>query len=108
MLSIDWRASLPFFEKTLPELRNTMSCCGRVRAVVAEIPDVETAGLRIQPRRSSDVVFEYVGRTSLTVRGPVTGAIYRFQRKGSRVSVRARDSVALAAVPNLRRVHISS
>ena len=84
-----------------------MSCCGRIRVVVAENPDTGTVGLRIQPHRSNDVAFEYVGRTSLTVRGPVTGAVYRFQRKGSRVSVRARDSVALAGVPNLRRVQVS-
>jgi len=83
-----------------------MSCCGRIRAIVAQIPDVGPAELPSPAHRPSDILFEYVGRTSLTVRGPVTGTVYRFQRKGSRVSVRTRDALAIAAVPNLRRVRL--
>ena len=81
-----------------------MSCCGKARFAVTEIEDVQTARLPIQQRRPGEVAFEYVGRTGLTVRGPITGAVYRFKRKGSKVFVRAKDSVALSMVPGLRRV----
>ena len=49
-------------------------------------------------------VFEYVGRTSLTVIGPATRASYRFDRPGSRVLVDGRDQASLATVPVLRQV----
>lgn len=50
------------------------------------------------------VPFEYVGATGLTVMGPFTGRRYRFEGRGSRVSVDPRDAPSLAAVPHLRRV----
>jgi hypothetical protein len=39
----------------------------------------------------------------MTVRGPVTGRVYRFAGPGSTVSVDTRDAPSLVAVPNLRR-----
>lgn len=66
--------------------------------------DYQTAGFQIPPRHRDDVEFEYIGRTALTVRGPITGIGYRFKRAGSRVFVRAKDSTAVAAVPQLRRL----
>jgi hypothetical protein len=50
------------------------------------------------------VDFEYVGRTTLTTRGPVTGRVYRFGAPGSRVAVDVRDQASIAAVPHLRRI----
>jgi hypothetical protein len=50
------------------------------------------------------MVFEYVGRTGLTVAGPVSGRRYRFEETGARVAVDPRDRPALAAVPMLRQV----
>jgi hypothetical protein len=49
------------------------------------------------------VVFEYVGRTGLTVLGPITGHRYRFAGPGAKVPVDSRDAASLAAVPNLER-----
>lgn len=53
---------------------------------------------------SNRPVFEYVGRTGLTVTGPVSGARYRFDRPGERVAVDARDRAALSNIPVLRPV----
>jgi hypothetical protein len=63
-----------------------------------------TAPFHIPARHRDDVEFEYIGRTALTVRGAATGIVYRFKRTGSRVFVRAKDSAALAAVAQLRRL----
>lgn len=47
--------------------------------------------------------FQYVGHTSLTVRGPLTGRIYHFVSSGTVLSVDPRDAPSLAAVPQLVR-----
>jgi len=49
-------------------------------------------------------VFEYVGRTGLTVASPVTGNRYRFDRAGARLVVDPRDSRWLLSVPNLSMI----
>lgn len=79
-----------------------MSCCGKARAA-AGYPDVNVTPYENQPSRR-EVAFENIGRTGLTVRGPITGAVYRFAKPGSKVFVSAKDSSALQAVPNLRRL----
>ncbi|WP_437831024.1 hypothetical protein [Sorangium sp. So ce1153] len=58
------------------------------------------------PRREapSGVVFEYTGKTGLTVIGPVSGTKYRFDRPGALVIVDARDRPGVAAVPNLKQI----
>jgi hypothetical protein len=50
------------------------------------------------------VYFEYVGRTTLTAVGPVSGKHYRFVGPGAQLIVDPRDKLSLAAVPNLRQV----
>jgi hypothetical protein len=82
-------------------------CCGRNR----------TGNQYTSPNRFSAVqapvsfgvqsgpVFEYTGRTALTVTGPITGAHYRFHQHGSRLHVDPSDSAALARVPVLRPIH---
>ncbi len=50
------------------------------------------------------VYFRYVGRTGLTVVGPITGTRYRFDRNGAVIPVDAKDGRSLAAIANLRRV----
>jgi len=50
------------------------------------------------------VYFEYVGKTGLTVVGPITGSRYRFDGPGAIVAVDGRDASPVAAVPNLRQV----
>jgi hypothetical protein len=57
-----------------------------------------------QPALHYAVIFEYVGLTSLTAAGPVTGKRYRFEAKGTRVAVDPRDRRAMAGVPHLRQV----
>jgi hypothetical protein len=49
------------------------------------------------------VLVEYVGSSSLSVIGTVTGKHYRFERTGSKQRVDVRDAVALDRVPWLRR-----
>jgi hypothetical protein len=48
--------------------------------------------------------FEYIGHTGLTVIGLTTGIRYRFDHRGARLRVDARDAVAFQSVPLLRRV----
>jgi hypothetical protein len=57
-----------------------------------------------QAATHSTTVFEYVGRTALTVHGTVSRRVYRFERTGARVDVDSRDVVSLSAVPLLRRI----
>jgi hypothetical protein len=46
--------------------------------------------------------FEYVGRTALTVVGPISGARYRFERPDARIRIDQRDQPSLAKIPVLR------
>jgi hypothetical protein len=72
-----------------------MSCCGEGRkSMVRQVPVA----------RSTTALFEYVGRTALTIIGPGTRTSYRFDRPGSRVLIDGRDRASLAAVPVLRQV----
>jgi hypothetical protein len=80
-----------------------MGCCGKVRQSLGSAlrpaqPDSPT------PRRSLNVVFAYTGATAMTVRGPVSGRLYRFDRPGARLTVDPRDRPGLARVPHLREV----
>ena len=68
-----------------------MPCCGKKRATVRETiksaapPD---AGTEVSPRpQGSSVVFEYVGRTAMTVISPVWGQRYHFDRPGAKSEV---------------------
>lgn len=60
-------------------------------------------GMVPTPRVSSAQYFEYVGKTGLTVVGPVTGRRYRFASPGVLLAVDERDSPSMAGVPNLRK-----
>jgi hypothetical protein len=50
------------------------------------------------------VSFEYIGRTSLTAIGRITGRRYRFGMPGARVAVDLRDRHSLLSVPHLRQL----
>ncbi|HEV2853671.1 MAG TPA: hypothetical protein VHC97_12785 [Thermoanaerobaculia bacterium] len=54
-----------------------------------------------QPERH---FFRYVGRTSLTVAGPVSGKYYRFSAPGATVEADPGDAPSLEQVRQLRRV----
>jgi hypothetical protein len=73
-----------------------MSCCGRMRTEMHPVLPVA------QP--SAAALFEYVGKTGLTIIGPGTRTSYRFDRPGARVLVDGRDRASLAAVPTLRQL----
>ncbi len=87
-----------------------MSCCGGKRRAyfggqpVQQAPESSggVTGAREVPH--AGILFQYVGRTGMTVIGPITGRRYRFERGGAPVEVDARDSPGLFAVPNLERV----
>lgn len=46
--------------------------------------------------------YRYVGQTALTVRGPISGRLYRFDRPGITIATDPRDRRALSTVPMLR------
>jgi hypothetical protein len=95
-----------------------MGCCGRQRSQIQG-----TAPSRVQgaapahhvierpaaapvapPARRSTAYFRYLGKTGLTVVGPITGKRYRFDKPGDVVAVDLRDRRSIAGVPNLREV----
>lgn len=87
-----------------------MSCCGKKRASVVTQANLirKSAGVnpvvapaQIPPAFGGSIL-EYVGASGLTVRGPVSGHVYRFSKSGTRISVDARDTPYLLAIPQLR------
>jgi len=87
-----------------------MGCCGdkreqfhdrilapQSREIIAEASSLPSA------TPPSFVYFEYIGKTGLTVSGPITGRRYRFDVPGAVVAVEGRDAPSVSAVPNLRR-----
>jgi hypothetical protein len=84
-----------------------MPCCGQKREHVtpARPPQhVQPRPTATAPSARPPITFEYTGKTSLAVTGPITRASYRFLLPGAKVSVDARDAGAVAAVPNIRRI----
>ena len=85
-------------------------CCGKNRTAVSQTRvsstgrTVLTSPAFATKQRSSSAYFEYIGKTAMTVIGPVSGTTYRFAATGGRVTVDLRDCAHLAAVPNLVRV----
>jgi len=83
-----------------------MGCCGRSRERMKASPPPRNAppphAKATAP--AGTVVFEYTGRTRLTVIGPITHTRYEFAGFGARLYVDQRDSVSVATVPALRRV----
>ncbi len=75
-----------------------MACCGRNR--------IQQRMARTTPPAAplpSSVTLENVGASAVNVRGPVSGALYRFDRPGSRLEVDPRDLILLASLRQLRR-----
>ena len=68
-------------------------CCGRPR---------RSKPFLSAPPRVDGALFEYIGRTALTVAGPGSGATYRFAAPGARLKIDPRDHAAFARVPVLR------
>lgn len=74
-----------------------MPCCGKQRSQL--IGSYSSGGTA--PERH---FFRYLGRTSLTVAGPVSGKYYRFLAPGATVEADPRDAPSMEKVPHLRRV----
>jgi len=76
-----------------------MSCCGRHRMQIrANTPTHKVL------RRVAAPYFQYMGHSSLTVRGPKTGRTYRFYGRGAVLATDPRDRSGLSGIPDLRQV----
>jgi hypothetical protein len=74
-------------------------CCGRSRAGhrIAVANRAFAPPVAAPPHSRAQATFEYVGRTALTVFGPVSRVPYRFAAPGARLQVDPRDRQGLAA-----------
>ncbi len=85
-------------------------CCGRNReaaraAVMAGANRSAMSAPAPNPVSSTSVImFEYVGNGEASIRGPVSGQVYRFRQAGDRVRVDPRDRPGLVGVRTLRWV----
>jgi len=82
-------------------------CCGKnraaARAAVMAAGSARRGGVaHAAAPQVPAIIFEYVGSGTTSIRGPVSGRIYRFARPGDRLRVDPRDSSALAGVASLR------
>ena len=72
-----------------------MSCCGQTKP----LPSTQE-----QPAPAMHTVqFEYTGRTALSIVGPASGASYRFEQPGARMTIDYRDRASFARVPVLKQ-----
>lgn len=83
-----------------------MSCCGKLRAALRSPGPLNNVSAAPSYRAvaQSDINFEYSGQNPITVTGPLTGAVYRFQGRGARLRVHGADAPSLLSVPGLRPV----
>jgi hypothetical protein len=80
-------------------------CCGRNRAGFRPPAQSSVSAAPPPPARfHRGPRFEYLGKTALTVVGPVTGARYRFDRAGAQLPVNPYDSPGLARIAALRLI----
>ena len=59
--------------------------------------------IRNNMQQTANTVFEYIGKTALTVIGNISGRRYRFNRPGDLQSVDPRDVAGMFAVTVLRQ-----
>jgi len=80
-----------------------MGCCGRNRPV-QRVEDSGPPRVTFTHGATTNVqYFEYIGKTGLTVLGPITGRRYRFTHPGAKLAIDGRDGPSMTGVPNLRR-----
>lgn len=83
-----------------------MSCCGQKR-IQFPVPSSNRLRSSAHPQSppvvQQKVMFQYIGRTSIAVIGPISGIRYSFTGPGAQVEVDIRDRRSLAAVPHLRQ-----
>lgn len=79
-----------------------MSCCGSRRATFHPQMVSPTRSGNASYRPPTTIEFEYTGYGQLTVKGPATGVVYRFETHGRRLSVHGADAASLRAIPSLK------
>jgi len=87
-----------------------MCNCGNKRAGYARLSkNTSTQNIRenIPPKMWSDVNFKYIGKTSLTAVGSITGRHYRFNKPGDVQTIDYRDANAMMAIPVLNKISSS-
>lgn len=84
-----------------------MSCCGKPRFPAVDSEVWRGSGVRPNPATSRDidvtyVEFEYLGKTRLSIRGPLTGHLYSFGYPGAVSEVDSRDATYFTGLSKLR------
>jgi hypothetical protein len=83
-----------------------MCNCGSKRAEYNQQSNIAASHVKnTMPhmQQNTNSVFEYIGKTALTVIGNITGRRYRFNRPGDLQSIDTRDASGMQAVPVLRK-----
>ncbi|QEC67571.1 hypothetical protein FRZ67_09820 [Panacibacter ginsenosidivorans] len=84
-----------------------MCNCGKKRNEYSQQSNVAATQPKPQMipamQQNTNSVFEYTGKTALTVMGSITGRRYRFNRPGDMQSIDPRDAAGMMAVPVLQR-----
>jgi len=83
-----------------------MCNCGNKRSQYNQennASSIQTKTSIVTSKQYTNSIFEYVGKTALTVVGNITGRRYRFNRPGDLQSIDSRDAAGMLAVPVLRR-----
>jgi hypothetical protein len=88
-----------------------MGCCGNKRKAWQEQigqnkHDESDLSSLEQSDTNRSIIFEYTGSESISVKGIVSGKIYRFLKSGSRVEIDYADSFALMAEYDFRIVRV--
>jgi len=85
-----------------------MRCCGDKRARLAHVqgsrtsPTDASSSTESTARERKERTFEYVGDKGLTVRGAVSGKMYRFEARGDLIEVAHDDAFAMMAERDVR------
>ena len=83
-----------------------MCNCGKKRTEYSQQSNITATQMKTpvqQMQQNANSVFEYTGKTALTVMGNITGRRYRFNRPGDMQSIDPRDAAGMMAVPILRK-----
>lgn len=86
-----------------------MSCCGSKRESLKQsfASQVQEQTEQHPTKMWNDVLFEYIGNNSFTVKGSVTGNRYNFNKAGEQQLVDYRDVSGMRAEPLLKKVNSS-
>jgi len=76
-------------------------CCGRTKDPAPTPRERQTIATH-SASTLTGIPSQYIGSTAMTVIGPVSGRVYRFDGPGSRLELDRRDVPHLTAVPKLK------